>query len=980
MIIVISSFVIYLNQLEQTQAKNEEKTVISYRTPQSASVFMADGQDGSETNPYIISTAQDMNALSEAVLNGNTFIGQVIVVASGISEINLGNVQPIGAINKPFSGTFDGSGVNFNLSIDKAANDYVGLFGIVQNGVIENLSVSGTITGKNRVGGIVGQQNVGSTIRNVYNTATVTGNERVGGIVGYINQGTVTNTYNRGEIIGDSSVGGIVGYTYIYRYNRSTSAITVVVTNNYSSGLVTANSRVDGVIGYLDPVRYSTSSTYSAVTTRSNLYYDITAIANYAQKRAIKPSSLASSEGLDSEMLFTIMHTKLTTLVWHYDNITPNYGFYPQLRYFTEHNNNQIRSRSLEANTVDIVNGIGSELRPFLIRTVADIEQLKQKINAGNTFEGFYFKVADGRTYFNLGNFSPIGINSKPFYGSFDGNHTQFTLSIDGATDYQGLFGRFGVGTIKNLSVVGTINAGSYVGGIVGYQESGIIENVYNLATIQAVNYVGGIVGLQANGTTRSSFNDGDITASGNQIGGIVGRLSQGTVTNTYNRGEIIGARYVGGLVGYTFRFRYVSTSSPLTIVITNSYSSGLVSADLNVGGTIGFNDTTRYSSSSTYGAQTIQNNLYYDVSVLSTYDQPKNLKPSTVVTGNQYTTDKLLYANDSLLGFTPGTWYYKAKTGTISYYPQLINFSTSPFTHIAKDSLDSTSYDVGDGLGTKEFPFLIRTKFDMDELSRKVAEGNTYIGYHFKVDDGIDHIDLEAFIPLGNASVAFRGNFDGNGTNFNIHTTNDQVDYQGLFGVVDTGIIENLSVSGTITGKNRVGGIVGQQNVGSIIRNVYNTATVIGNERVGGIVGYINQGTVTNTYNRGEIIGNASVGGVVGYTYIYRYNRSTTPITVVVTNNYSSGLVTANSRVGGVIGYLDPLRYSPSSTFSAVTTRSNLYYDITVIANYAQKRAIKPSSLVSTEGLDSGQMFNIMTTKLTSSGWFFRPDRKSVV
>ena len=52
----------------------------------------------------------------------------------------------------------------------------------------------------------------------------------------------------------------------------------------------------------------------------------------------------------------------------------------------------------------------------------------------------------------------------------------------------------------------------------------------------------------------------------------------------------------------------------------------------------------------------------------------------------------------------------------------------------ITNDSFNSTSYDVGDGLkGTKEFPFLIRDKFDMDELSRKVAAGNTYFSFHLK-------------------------------------------------------------------------------------------------------------------------------------------------------------------------------------------------------------------------------------------------------
>ena len=48
----------------------KKKITISYRTPYGASVFMAEGQDGTESNPYIISNAEDMNALSLAVLAG----------------------------------------------------------------------------------------------------------------------------------------------------------------------------------------------------------------------------------------------------------------------------------------------------------------------------------------------------------------------------------------------------------------------------------------------------------------------------------------------------------------------------------------------------------------------------------------------------------------------------------------------------------------------------------------------------------------------------------------------------------------------------------------------------------------------------------------------------------------------------------------------------------------------------------------------
>src|SRR5690554_4542099 len=286
-VIFISSFVIYLNLPTQSPAFNEDKVKINYRTPHGTSAFMAEGQKGSEQNPYIISNAEDMSTLSQAVASGNTFAGKLIVVASGISEINLEDFQPIGSNTRVFSGIFDGSGINFKLNINKTETDYVGLFGVVERGTLENFSVSGTITGRNRVGGIVGQQNVGSIIRNVYNTATVTGNERVGGIVGYLNQGTVTNTYNRGEIVGNRYVGGLVGYTYRFRYVTSKTPITINITNSYSAGLVSANQEVGGTIGFNDETRYSSSSTYAAQTVQSNLYYDITVIANYAQKRAI---------------------------------------------------------------------------------------------------------------------------------------------------------------------------------------------------------------------------------------------------------------------------------------------------------------------------------------------------------------------------------------------------------------------------------------------------------------------------------------------------------------------------------------------------------------------------------------------------------------------------------------------------------------------------------------------------------------------
>src|SRR5690606_11503041 len=150
------------------------------------------------------------------------------------------------------------------------------------------------------------------------------------------------------------------------------------------------------------------------------------------------------------------------------------------------------------------------------------------KILAGNTFEGFHFKVQEGRTVFNLGETTPLGTTGFPFYGSFDGNFANFNISIEDTT-YVGLFGYFGKGTIKNLYVTGQVTGTQYLGGVVGYKESGLIENVYNFATITGTTQVGGVVGRNQLGNIQTSFNNAKVYASTQYAGGIAGYLYEGT-------------------------------------------------------------------------------------------------------------------------------------------------------------------------------------------------------------------------------------------------------------------------------------------------------------------------------------------------------------------------------------------------------------------------------------------------------------------
>ncbi|HHY96636.1 MAG TPA: hypothetical protein GYA04_01245, partial [Acholeplasma sp.] len=862
---------------------------------------------GTLAQPFLIETVEEMNNLSYMVSRGNSYASYYFKVKDGITELNLGDFQPIGNPTYPFDGNFNGNGVNFKLSINKESLDNIGLFGASRTGTIENLSVSGSIIGRNQVGSIVGQQYSG-TIKNVYSTAYVVASGTYGGgIVGYMNSSsTLTLSYFRGEVLANSYAAGLVG--------GATSSNTI--SYSYSSGEVSSNAGVNGIVNNLDTYGIS----------RTAIFYDITVIANYVNPNKNKPSALASTQGLNSGEFFSNMSSRLGNS-FEFVETEDGFAYYPQLKAFSEHKNETIKNRSKTSVQVNVSLGLGTELFPFILESIEDIENLKDMIKKGNNFQGFYFKMADGIEKLKLGNFEPIGSQTYPFYGSFDGNFVEFELEIDHPDlDNQGLFGYFGVGTIKNLYVSGSVKGKNNVGSVVGYQISGKVMNVYNLADIEGVNQVGGIVGQVGAATVEVAYNQGNITASTNYAGGIVGYLgSNSVVRNTYNRGEILSNSYAAGLVGGANS----STS------VTYSYSAGLVSSNSYVDGVVNNLDT--------YGIT--RSRIYYDTSLLVNYDQPKASKPPTTGNANGRTSNQLLYSGEAL-GLPSNVWYFEPKDGDFAYYPQLLVFANHINESIRKDSKRSVEVDVSKGLGTEDFPFLITSKADMDELSRMVRDGNTYVGFYFKVADEISEIDLEDFIPIGTTTYPFDGHFNGNGVNFilDINRTDDNV---GLFGVSRTGTIENLSVSGSITGRNQVGSVVGQQLSGTV-RNVYSTAKVHATGTyAGGIIGYMNSGTtLTQSYFRGEVTAQTYAAGLVGGA-----NSSNK-----ITHSYSAAKVASNTTyVHGLVNNID--------TYGI--TRTNLYYDITEIANYDTTFAYKPSAIATNEGLNSGIFFTEMANRL---------------
>lgn len=176
---------------------------------------------GTESNPYLIESAENLAWISEMVNNGvTTYEGVYFKLTTDLNMQNIAWV-PIGnSTTNLFCGKFDGDHHFIdNISVT-GSYPYAGLFGITGENVrIANLGVKSEIdiNAACNGGGIVGYINGANTrIANCYNTGNLSRlRSSSGGIVGYINgDGTsIENCYNTGSIssISGSFYGGIVG-------------------------------------------------------------------------------------------------------------------------------------------------------------------------------------------------------------------------------------------------------------------------------------------------------------------------------------------------------------------------------------------------------------------------------------------------------------------------------------------------------------------------------------------------------------------------------------------------------------------------------------------------------------------------------------------------------------------------------------------------------------------------------------------------
>ncbi len=210
---------------------------------------------GTEEEPYLIESIEDLVTFSNNVNEGNSYEEKVVKLginldfksnlsyvdytrtdygdinkANGTEELKTelttgGGFIPIGNSNHQFKGTFDGGAHTIKNLYISAASDYMGLFGYcgdkssIKNIVISNVNITSI---KNFVGGLAGR-NYGTIDRVKTEGGKITAKQYVGGITGW-NKGNITSSSNSAQITEnemvepgtyiETFVGGITGENY----------------------------------------------------------------------------------------------------------------------------------------------------------------------------------------------------------------------------------------------------------------------------------------------------------------------------------------------------------------------------------------------------------------------------------------------------------------------------------------------------------------------------------------------------------------------------------------------------------------------------------------------------------------------------------------------------------------------------------------------------------------------------------------------
>ena len=893
--------------------------------------------DGSESNPYKISTAEQLAGLSYLVYHlVDNFSNQYILQTADIN-LSAHVWQPIGiyydrlGVQKQyaFSGNYDGGGhtVSGIVTPEGASDAYrgQGLFGYSDSSggnTIKRIGIiNSDIRGYMYVGAIVGIGNA-LYIDYCYNTADVT-------------------TFNG---YGGGIAGGRLNYACIISgcYNAGTITTRYPQSFDYSGGIAGSGDVANSFnIGAVSSEVASNLNRGISVGTITLSYYG-GACQDFGDEYYISGlDSLVQTQEWLEENLYWDFYT-----VWKFDTSAGNP--YPVLRTDDE--------KEWWLNYIDTTwAGKGTEENPYQITSEEELAGIAYSSYVeGLDFGGIYFELT---TDLDLSAHSWVPIGQRTiFMGAFDGNGHKISglTTLMGFSDdysYQGLFGQvqeyrytyvddsgtthtedIGGNSIKNVHLVDVdVKGYRYIGGLVGWfygdaSNNSIIENCSvtgsilgypgfsDLNSYSPYQYVGGIAG---NGRyVFNSYNRATVTASGDRVGGVVGEGIY--LINCYNTGDVNAGNFVAGVLGYGSQ-------------VYNCFNTGTVSGtESRIGGILGAGTGSVYNS-------------YYGNSEMSDFEDGNGTFFSNLpelAKTQEWFMDSSNWYSGTVSGRN-ASWdfflIWRIDAAQNDGYPILMSPDDVDWWLASSDYYDISWYNNPDtatfGDGTESNPYKISTAEQLAGLSYLVYydlvqpdSSSTYIfsNTYFVQTQNID-LSAHGWQPIGiqndrqgsSAYNYFSGNYDGGGfTITGLRTpagSTDAYSYQGLFGYVYGDYsypieIKNITVEApNVQGYMYVGAIAGMISNGVSLTNCHvvgGSVTALDGQ-VGGIAGYVADGNsqATNLTNSASVTGGGSsayVGGIFGQTYGTLINSHNSG-TITFNHTYLNG--SGGVAIGGLVG-----------------------------------------------------------------------------
>ncbi len=602
------------------------------------------GGDGTQSSPYLISSAQELALLSNDVNSGKYY--DQYIYAKLTDNIDLaGKIwTPIGKFFNnsiySFHGSFDGNGyvvknmtIEFNVIEDMEGVGVFGFFGDQMSGEtsylsnlgVENYEIQVSDKGQSFGGmaciaplvGVASSTNIANCYANgkILKIEKNTGFYIESGLIGAAMGCEIKNCYAVNEFLDAScsAYGGIVGAGPMVNILNSFAVIDFSTFNSSSmAGLIgsdfadmngpgqisVTNSYYDGNLGVSKMIA-SASAESQVIATASGK------VSGLSGKMKEKTNYGVSSFGTytdDNSLTGNAVWTK----AWDFQEtwmIEQGFNFeYPIFQTM------MTKMWKYDDNVLAITGfskGLGTAESPYQISTAEGLAYLSILANQGNTKTYKYYELTadidlSGKYWTPISN-KP---NSYYFSGSFDGNGyviNGMTIDMKSSSDVcAGLFGCMGGETGQTLKI----------------SNLGIENSEINVTSSSSTVFAGGLVGLSYSSLTiENNYNMGSIRATSSSAsvyaGGLVGDArSSLTITNSYNTTSVneisFATSFAGGLVGE-------ASSSPLTI--TNSYNTGNVSAEAtanfsifsaNAGGLVGEASSSTLTITNSYNTGSV--------------------------------------------------------------------------------------------------------------------------------------------------------------------------------------------------------------------------------------------------------------------------------------------------------------------------------------------------------------------------------------